>query len=94
MEVTYKQRAANAINKVVYFIENNNTEGSGMRWFEHLDDKINSLAKSNIRLQLCRYKTLARYNYNCFYYKGWVIAYRISQDKLEVYRFIWNARLP
>jgi hypothetical protein len=92
MDIVYKKRAANAISKVAYFIENNNTEGSGLRWFDVLDNRINSFARTNAKL-LCGNKSLKQYLYYCFNFKGWIIAYRISANKFEVCRFIWGGRL-
>ncbi len=40
MEIIYKPRAAKIIDGVVDWIESQNTEGSGSRWFDKLDGKI------------------------------------------------------
>lgn len=93
MEILYKPRAANAILKVAAFVESKNTTGSGLRWFEKLDEKIFSVAQSKTGLLKCKHHSLAKFGYRCYEYKGWIIAFRISGDVFEVSRFIWAARL-
>ena len=93
MEFIYKPRAAKAILKVAAYVESKNTEGSGVRWFEKLDDRIISVAETKYGLAKCRHHTLAKFNYRCFEFKGWIIAYKINGNTFEICRFIWAARL-
>ncbi len=93
MEVIYKTRAAKAIDKVVDWLDAQNTEGSGVNWFERLDDKIQKLAHSKVKLAVCKNPLLARFSYRCFTYNNWIVAYRITAKHFEVCRFIWGAKL-
>lgn len=93
MEVVYAHRAVLAIEKVAQWVEEKNTEGSGERWFDKLDLVIHSLAESKAKLAECKHPSLARYKYRCYTYKNWVIAFRITDKRLEVRRFIWGAQL-
>lgn len=93
MEVIYKPLAANSIDKLVDWIDAQNLEGSGIKWFEKLDKKIRTIAKSQAKLALCKHPSLARYKYSCFTFNDWVIAYRVTKTKFEVCRFILGSRL-
>lgn len=93
MEILYKPRAAKAILKVAAFVESKNTGGSGIRWFEKLDEKIVAVSQSKTGLLKCRHVTLAKFGYRCYEYKGWIIAFKVSGEVFEVCRFIWAARL-
>jgi len=93
MKVVYKLRAKKAIAKVAEYIESQNTEGSGERWTEKLALKIESLARSKARFAPCRNSSLARLKYSCFAYDDWIIAFRMSEKKFEVCRFIYGPRL-
>lgn len=93
MEVIYKPRAINDVGKVIDWVESQNTPGSGERWFNRLDELINKLAKAKAKFALCKHPSLAKFNYRCYTYNDWVIAFRQTDTKFEVCRFIWGARL-
>ncbi len=93
MEVIYKPRASKIIDGVIDWVEKENTAGSGARWFDKLDAKINALAKSKAKFAVCKHPSLAKFNYRCYAYNDWIIAFRISENKFEVCRFIWGKRL-
>ena len=93
MEVVYKPRAAKVIEEVAAWVESRNTEGSGARQFDKLDEKIISLANSKAKFAICKHSSLAKFNYRCYTYKDWVIAFCTTDKKFEVCRFISGARL-
>lgn len=93
MRVVYKTPALRTIDSAASFIESKNTPGSGDRWVEKLAEEILSSAQSKAKFAICKAPQLAKYDYRCFTYKGWVIAFRISEKKFEVCRIIWGAKL-
>lgn len=93
MKVIIRRRALNAILKVSEYIESVNTKGSGIIWAQKLYTTLQSLAKDNVSYGLCKSPLLAKYNYSCYAYNNWIIAFRITNNQLEVCRFIWGAKL-
>lgn len=93
MKVVYKYRAAKVIEKAAEWVEQRNTPGSGERWFARLDETIHALANSKAKLALCKHPSLAKFNYRCYTYNNWIIAFRVSKNMFEVCRFIWGKRL-
>ncbi len=93
MEVLYKPRAVSDIEKVIDWVESQNTENSGERWFGKLDKAINRLARSKAKFAVCKHPSLAKFKYRCYTYNNWVIVFRTTDTTFEVCRFIWGARL-
>lgn len=93
MKLVYKKGALKAIDKVAAFVESKNTAGSGNRWTEKIIEQIESVASSKAKLSICKHPSLAKHQYRCYTYKGWVIAFRISDKKFEVCRIVWGALL-
>ena len=93
MDIVIKLRAMNAMEKVAAYVEETNTSGSGNRWLDKVKTEIYTLAKSKAKLALCKNPSRARVYYRCYTYNDWIIAYRISETKFEVCRFIWGPRL-
>jgi len=75
------------------FVEGKNTDGSGERWLNKIENKIYELAESKAKFALCNAPQLSRFQYCCYSYKGWVIAFKNSEKKFEVYRIIWGSYL-
>lgn len=93
MVIEIKRRAMNAIVQTAVYVEGLNTPGSGVRWMENVETEIEQIARSKAKFALCKNLSLAKFNYRCYTYKGWVIAFRVSATKFEVCRFIWGKRL-
>ncbi|MEO5572665.1 MAG: type II toxin-antitoxin system RelE/ParE family toxin [Bacteroidia bacterium] len=93
MQVVISKRALNAIIKAALFVENLNTPGSGNRWAEKIKTEIIKLARARPKIGFCKHPSLAKFKYRCYTYKDWVIAYRFSDKKFEVCRFIYGSRL-
>lgn len=93
MDIVIKQRAMHSMENAAAYVEGLNTAGSGSRWLDKVKEEIETLARSKTKLALCKHASLAKFKYRCFFYHDWVVAYRISNEQLEVCRFIWGARL-
>jgi hypothetical protein len=91
MVVQYNKRASNAMRKVARWVENENTEGSGERWFKNLRKEIEHLATIKVKHAICKDASLAKFKYRCFTHKDkWIVAYKIMGDKFVVYRFTYG----
>jgi hypothetical protein len=91
MNVKLNKRATNAIRKVIRWIDKENTEGAGNRWFENLAKELEHLAAIKVQYAICRDPSLARYKYSCFTHKDkWIVAYKIERERFVVYRFIYG----
>lgn len=93
MVIEIRKRAINALLRTAEYVESMNTPGSGDRWLEKVKSEIYSIAKHKVKLGICKHLFLAKFQYRCYIYHDWVIAYRITEEKFEVCRFIWGARL-
>lgn len=93
MQVVVKKRALNSINATARYIESINTKGSGDRWANKLYDEIEKIALYNVSFALCKNESLAKFKYSCMVFKDWVIAFRLSANKLEICRFIYGPYL-
>ncbi len=93
MKLVYRKGALKAIDKVAAFVESKNTVGSGSRWAEKIVMKIESLASSKAKFAVCKHASLAKYQYRCYAYNDWVIAFLIADKKFEVCRIVWGALL-
>lgn len=93
MLVVVKKRALNTLIKTAIFIESQYTEGSGDRRMTKMEKKIFQLAESKAKFSICKAPQLAKYNYQCYSYNGWVIVFKSTNKKFEVCRIIWGAYL-
>ena len=93
MVIEIRKRAMNSIENTAEYVESINTLGAGDRWIEKIKAQIISLANSKAKFAICKNLSLAKFNYRCYIYKDWVIAFRVTDKKFEVCRFIWGARL-
>ncbi|MDB5282190.1 MAG: hypothetical protein JWO06_1265 [Bacteroidota bacterium] len=93
MVIEIKRRAMNTIEAAAAYVEGLNTVGSGERWMENIVEEIYRIASSKAKFVFCKNASLAKFKYRCYSYKGWVIAFRISDAKFEVCRFIWGKKL-
>lgn len=94
MKIDIRKRALNTLIKVAEFVESKNTSGSGLRWMNKVEEKIESLAEAKVKAAFCHHASLAKYNFRCIAYNDWIIVYRISEIKFEVCRFIYAPSLP
>lgn len=81
------------MEKTAEYLETINTPGAGDRWLDKVVSQIVSLANSKAKFAICNHASLAKFNYRCYIYKDWVIAFKQTDKKFEVCRFIWGARL-
>lgn len=93
MQVIIKKRALNSIIKTMNFVESQNTQGSGDRWAEKVREKIRALAASKVEFAICGHHSLAKFQYRCYAYKEWIIAFRIYGDKFTVHKFVLGSTL-
>ena len=91
MRVKVNKRASNAIQKVVHWIDEKNTEGAGKRWFDNLRKELDHLTAIKANYAICKDPSLAKFEYRCFTHKDkWIVAYKIVRDKFVVYRFTYG----
>jgi hypothetical protein len=91
MTLEYRKRAYNSIRKLANWVEKENTEGAGERWFQNLRNQLNHLAAIKVRHAICKDPSLAKYKYRCFTHKDkWIVAYKVKGDQFIVYRFIYG----
>jgi plasmid stabilization system protein ParE len=94
-EVVFKPAALKALIRLCDYVEAKNTAGSGYRFQEKILDFIESNALIlSISYPLCFNAKLAVRGYSCFIFqKKWVIAFRITENKMIIYRIILGAKL-
>jgi len=91
MTVQYNKRAYNAMRKVARWVESENTEGAGTRWYDNLRKEIDHWASIKVKQAICKDPKLAKFEYRCFTHKDrWIVAYKILKDEFVVYRFIYG----
>lgn len=93
MLIELRKRAMNSMERTAEYVDSINTPGAGDRWLDKIKERIILLANSKAKFALCKHPSLAKFNYRCYAYKDWVIAFRVSEKKFEVCRFIWGKRL-
>ena len=87
MKVVILPTAHKTIQQIVAYIEDINTEGSGIKWSERFYKEISKYAQP-IKYALCRHKFWANKKFHCFALKNWVIIFKIEDDIFYVYRII------
>lgn len=90
MKVLLKPKAVDALCAIAAFVEQKNTPGSGERYFIKFLSLIKAHALEGISPQLCRNRLLAAKGYSCLFIEKWVVAYKITNQTLIVYRIIWG----
>ena len=93
MNIVVKKRAYNTLTKVASYIENQNTEGSGLRWLDKVYGRITDVADSKAILAICHNESLTKFQYRCFTFNDWVIAHKVTGNKFIIYRFVHGSRL-
>ncbi len=92
--VIIRPRAERVIQAVANFIEEKNTPGSSDKWVNQLAEYILSYAYTNTSYPLCQNKHLAERKYSCITFKKkWVIVFRQTKTKFEVYQIIYGPNL-
>lgn len=87
MKVIILPTAHKTIQQIVAYIEELNTEGSGIRWSERFYKEISKYAQP-IKYALCRHKFWANRNFHCIAVRNWIIIFKIKNDTFIVYRII------
>jgi hypothetical protein len=94
MKLEVKKRAGNTLADVAEWIEEQNTIGAGDRWLKQFYTDMEHIGKIGLKAAICKDESLAKYDYRCFSYKDkWIVAYKITANKLTVYRFVLGSRL-
>lgn len=93
MEIVLKPKAQKALSLIAKFVEDNNTQGSGLRFIEKFSLKLSSYATENTQYAVCKNSTLSALGFSCITISKWVIAFRIENKKFVVYRIILGALL-
>lgn len=88
MNIEYRQNALNTIYELAYFVEGNNTKGSGDRFIDKFFDHIEKYALPNVQYALCRYSIFHTLGYSCIFYNDWVIAFKIINNTFIVYEVV------
>lgn len=79
--------------KAALFSEKMNTEGSGDRWLDKVYAKFISISKAKAKYALCKHTSLSKFSYSCLTYGKWIIVFKMTDDSLEICRFIYGPRL-
>ena len=93
--VEVKSRARIAIDDLAEFIEIINMPGSSAKWVNKVYDFIGEIAQTPVRsFPLCYNKKLAAMGFSCRVYKRkWIIAFKYTDKKFIVYRFVLGSKL-
>jgi plasmid stabilization system protein ParE len=94
MNLIIRKLAQSQISKVVKYVEEENTEGAGDRWLQKLRATFDQIAQTEVKYSICKNEHLSKQNFRCFTYNDkWVVAYKITDGKFIICRFIWGAKL-
>jgi hypothetical protein len=94
VKVIIKKRAQNNLRKVAKWIAEQNFPDTGVKWLDEFNETIGAIAKSGVKLAICKHPSLARYQYRCITYKQkWVIAYKITPATITIYKFMLGSKL-
>ena len=94
MNLVIKKAALNTILEVATWVESQNTEGAGSRWYNKLIDELEKSATLHLHLAICKNHDLALLKYHCLtYQKKWIVAYKIQRNRFVIYRFLHGAWL-
>ena len=92
-EIIIKRRAEKAILRLVEFIESQNTEGAGARWYASFRRFVELRARYKFSFPLCRNENLRKYGYSCVTFKRkWIVAFKRERKRFIVYMFIYASR--
>ena len=93
MKLLINVEAAKSIKAVMQFIESQNTNGSGNRWFYKLQRYLLEIIQVNQSLPLCKYPPFREKKLHCIIYKDWVVAFKNEKDKCVIMAFVYGTNL-
>ena len=93
MEVFYSPEAELALIELSDWIEEQNTPGSGDRYFRRFVQKVKDFAIGTSQYSLCHNEELRKIELRCIAIDNWVVAFRIDNSVFRVYRILYGPSL-
>lgn len=80
MRIKYTIDAFASLTALINFIENQNTEGAGIRWLDRYEKYLKETFANAAQKRTCANATFRKLNLKCIYYNDWLIAFSIHED--------------
>lgn len=93
MKLVITKSAYRAILATAKWVDEQNTSGAGDRWLEKIFEELNKHAQAGAQHAKCHQQLLAAYDYRCFPYDKWIVAFKIENRQYVIHRFIWAGYL-
>jgi hypothetical protein len=93
MQIEYTAEALSSLIKLLNFIEEKNTQGSGERWLSRFELYLSSTLPNSLAISLCNNETFKRLNLRCLYYNDWVIAFSITNGDVLIEALLHKSRI-
>lgn len=93
MQVNYATDAFASLTHLLNFIETYNTAGAGVRWLKRYEEFLQKSFVNAKRIRLCHNATFKKLKLKCIYYKGWVIAFSMSENFILIEALLHKSRV-
>lgn len=85
MKVKFLPEAENVLFEVALWVEERNTQGSGLRFASRFIDKVSAYAVPNATYAICAISSLAALGLRCVRIDDWVVAFHQSEGEFTVH---------
>lgn len=93
MLINYTIDAFASLISLINFIESQNSEGAGLRWFEKYEKFLDKCFSGVLKKRLCNNATFHKLELHCVYFRDWVIAYSINNEFILIEAFLHKSRI-
>jgi hypothetical protein len=93
MQVNYSVSAFNTLLQLVNFIEETNSQGAGIRWFNRYELFLSKSLAHPGKIKLCNNQTFYQLKLHCIYFNDWVIAFSVDKSFVLIEALLHKSRV-
>jgi hypothetical protein len=86
--------AERMISGYLFWLEERNTSGAGLRFYQVLENRLKKLAGSFPVFPPCQNLVLKKRLLHCIKWRQWILAFEVLSDKIVLRAFLHKAYLP
>ncbi len=93
MQINYTADAFSSLIRLVNFIEETNTAGSGVRWLSRYELILKKKLSKPNQIRLCNNLAFTKLNLRCIYFNDWVTAFSIHDNFVLIEALLHKSRI-
>jgi len=93
VNIEYTNDVIDSLKSLIRFIEVNNSNGAGLRWFDRFEKFIFKALMMYQVIPVCKNKTFNELHLRCLNYNEWVIAFSVKSNTITIEAILHKSRI-